>query len=72
MNYITSTYLLDLLPDTTKVINPTAVRNATEKLFTFNFKNLCHKQFITNISQIYNFLENFNEIITKPLYGNGV
>ena len=39
MNYITSTYILDLLPNKTKVINnPTAVRNATEKLFTFNFK----------------------------------
>ena len=30
MNYITTTYILELLPDTTKVINnPTAVRNAT-------------------------------------------
>ena len=33
MNYITSTYILDLLPNTTKVINnSTSVRNATEKL----------------------------------------
>ena len=39
MNYITSTYILDFLPDSTHVINnPTAVRNSTEKLYTFNFK----------------------------------
>ena len=39
MNYITSTYILDLLPSSTVVVNdPTAVRNSTEKLFTFNFK----------------------------------
>ena len=41
MNYITSTYILDFLPHTTKVINnPTAVRNATEKLYTFNYYDL--------------------------------
>ncbi len=73
MNYITSTYILDLLPDTTKVINnPTSVRNATEKLFTFNFKEFMPPTIVTrNIKDIYKFLNNFGEIITKPLYGNG-
>ncbi len=73
MNYITSTYILDLLPSTTKVINnPTAVRNATEKLFTFNFKNFMPTTIVTkNINEICNFLEHVGEIITKPLYGNG-
>ena len=73
MNYITSTYILDLLPDSTKVINnPTAVRNATEKLFTFNFKKFMPPTIVTNnINEIENFLENIGEIITKPLYGNG-
>ena len=73
MNYITSTYILDLLPETTKVINnPTAVRNATEKLFTFNFKEFMPSTIVTkNINEIDNFLENVGEIITKPLYGNG-
>ncbi len=73
MNYITSTYILDLLPNSTKVINnPTAVRNATEKLFTFNFKEFMPSTIVTkNINEIDNFLENVGEIITKPLYGNG-
>ena len=73
MNYITSTYILDLLPNTTKVINnPTSVRNATEKLFTFNFKEFMPPTIVTkNISDIEKFLDSFKEIITKPLYGNG-
>ncbi len=73
MNYITSTYILDLLPETTKVINnPTAVRNATEKLFTFNFKEFMPPTIVTrSINDIYQFLDKFHDIITKPLYGNG-
>ena len=73
MSYITSTYILDLLPDTTKVINnPTAVRNATEKLFTFNFRQFMPPTIVTKkINEIHNFLDNVDEIITKPLYGNG-
>ncbi len=73
MNYITSTYILDLLPGTTKVINhPTAVRNATEKLFTFNFKEFMPPTIVTkNIREIEIFLDNFSDVITKPLYGNG-
>ena len=59
MNYITSTYILDLLPYTTKVINnPTAVRNATEKLFTFNFKEFMPPTIVTkNINEIEKFLD---------------
>ena len=73
MNYITSTYILDLLPETTKIINdPTAVRNATEKIFTFNFKEFMPSTIVTkNIKEIQDFLINVGEIITKPLYGNG-
>ena len=73
INYITTTYILDLLPNTTKVINnPTAVRNATEKLFTFNFKEFMPPTIVTrNINDIYQVLDKFDEIITKPLYGNG-
>ena len=73
MNYITTTYILDLLPDTTKIINnPTAVRNATEKLFTFNFEEFMPPSIVTkNINDILIFLDDFGEIITKPLYGNG-
>lgn len=73
MNYITTTYILDLLPKTTNVINnPTSVRNATEKLFTFNFSKFMPPTLVTkDLEQIQNFMETEEEIITKPLYGNG-
>ena len=73
MNYITTTYILDLLPYSTKVINnPTAVRNSTEKLYTFNFKEFMPPTIVTkNLNEIENFLNKFSNIITKPLYGNG-
>ena len=73
MNYITSTYILDFLPSTTKVINdPTSVRNATEKLYTFNFKEFMPPTIVTkHLNEIDKFLEEAGDIITKPLYGNG-
>ena len=73
MNYITTTYILDLLSKTTRVINnPTSVRNATEKLFTFNFSKFMPPTLVTkDLEHIQNFMETEEEIITKPLYGNG-
>ena len=57
MNYITTTYILDLLPYSTKVINnPTAVRNSTEKLYTFNFKEFMAPTIVTqDLNQIEEF-----------------
>ena len=73
MNYITSTYILDLLPSSTIVVNnPTAVRNSTEKLFTFNFKEFMPPTLVTkDLKVIEEFLDKEEDIITKPLYGNG-
>ena len=73
MNYITSTYILDLLPSSTIVVNnPTAVRNSTEKLFTFNFKEFMPPTLVTkDLKIIEEFLNKEEDIITKPLYGNG-
>ena len=73
MNYITSTYILDLLPSSTIVVNdPTAVRNSTEKLFTFNFKEFMPPTLVTkDLKIIEEFLDKEKDIITKPLYGNG-
>ena len=73
MNYITSTYILDLLPASTIVVNdPTAVRNSTEKLFTFNFKEFMPPTLVTkDLKIIEEFLDKEKDIITKPLYGNG-
>ena len=73
MHYITSTYLLDCLSDNTIVINnPTAVRNCAEKILPFKFKEFMPPTIISqNIDNIKNFLTTHNDIITKPLYGNG-
>ncbi len=73
MHYITSTYLLDCLPKSTIVINnPTAVRNCTEKILPFKFKEFMPPTLITqNVNDIAKFLDTYKDIITKPLYGNG-
>ena len=57
MTYITSTYLLDCLPSSVIVINnPTAVRNATEKIFPINFYQFMPKTIISNdIMELKNF-----------------
>ncbi|MBI04745.1 MAG: glutathione synthase [Pelagibacteraceae bacterium] len=73
MKYITSTYILDLLTGPTKVINnPKAVRNSTEKLYTYKFIDYMPPTIVTqNIDDLKNFLKIHQDIITKPLYGNG-
>ncbi len=73
MSYITSTYILDLLPASTIVVNnPTAVRNSTEKLFTFKFREFMPPTLVTkDLKIIEDFLIKEEDIITKPLYGNG-
>ena len=73
MHYITSTYLLDCLPGSTVVINnPTSVRNCTEKILPFKFKEFMPPTLISqNIRDIKNFFNIQKDVITKPLYGNG-
>mgnify|MGYP006096687315 CR=1 FL=1 len=73
MNYITSTYLLDLIPENTKIINnPTSVRNFSEKIFPFKFRQYMPPTIVSqNLEIIKNFLSQYKDIITKPLYGNG-
>ena len=73
MHYITSTYLLDCLPESTKVINnPSSVRNAAEKILPFKFKEFMPPSLISqSVDEIKNFFKVHKDIITKPLYGNG-
>ena len=73
MHYITSTYLLDCVPNSTVVVNnPTSVRNCTEKILPFKFKEFMPPTLISqNIKDIKNFLNIHKDVITKPLYGNG-
>ena len=73
MAYITATHILEKLPVSTLVINnPSEVRNSPEKIFVTNFSHLMPKTIITrNFNVIENFRNDYNDIIIKPLYGNG-
>ena len=73
MAYITATHILENLPTSTLVVNnPSEVRNSPEKIFVTNFSHLMPKTIITrNFKVIENFRNTYNDIIVKPLYGNG-
>ena len=73
MAYITATHLLEMLPPTTKVINnPAEVRNAPEKLLVTLFSELMPPTLISrDADKIKAFREHYQDIIIKPLFGNG-
>ena len=73
MNYITSTYLLEFLSSSTVIINnPISIRNFSEKIFPFKFKEYMAPTIISqDVEIIKSFLIKHEDIITKPLYGNG-
>lgn len=73
MAYITTTHLLERIhPKTLVVNNPAEVRNAPEKLFVFDFPDLMPPTLVTrNLDDVQAFRAEFNDIIIKPLYGNG-
>jgi glutathione synthase len=73
MGYITATHLLDLIHPKTLVVNdPTEVRNAPEKLFILKFKDFMPETMITrDVAEIEKFRQAHDDIILKPLYGNG-
>ena len=73
MGYITATHLLERIhPQTLVVNNPAEVRNAPEKIFVTEFADLMPETLITRSrSEVVKFREEFDDIIVKPLYGNG-
>jgi glutathione synthase len=73
MAYITATHILERLqPKTLVVNNPAHVRNAPEKLFVTEFKDLMPPTLITSDrAEIASFRAEHQDIILKPLYGNG-
>ena len=73
LDYITSTYFLDLLDKKVLVLNnPTEIRNNPEKLSIFNFKDLMTKTLVSeNLNEIIKFIKSNQFTILKPLYGNG-
>ena len=73
MAYLTSTYLLDMVhPDTLVVNNPTEVRANPEKLYISRFPDLIPPTLVSrNVDAIKTFRAKHEDIIVKPLYGNG-
>jgi glutathione synthase len=73
MGYITTTHLLERIHPKTLVVNdPREVRNAPEKLFVTMFRDLMPPTLITSDpAEIRAFRAEHEDIILKPLYGNG-
>ena len=77
MSYITYTHILDLvhgIGDTKTLVinNPTWVRNSPEKLLIMQFPDLIPPTLITrNTDAVVDFRNTYQDIIIKPLFGNG-
>jgi glutathione synthase len=73
MGYITATHMLDHIHPATLVVNdPTEVRNAPEKLFVLKYKEFMPPTLVTrDASELAAFRMEHEDIIIKPLYGNG-
>ena len=73
MAYITATHLLEHIHPKTLVVNdPASVRNAPEKLLVTHFPELMPPTMITwDIEAIRSFRHEYQDIIVKPLFGNG-
>jgi glutathione synthase len=73
MAYITATHILERVHPKTLVVNdPFQVRNAPEKLFVTQYKDLMPETLITSDrEEIRQFRMAHKDIILKPIYGNG-
>ena len=73
MAYITATHILEHLPATTMVVNnPAEVRNAPEKIMVLDFPDLMPPTMVSRDGDaISAFRKKHENIIIKPLYGNG-
>ncbi len=73
MAYITATHILEKIHPKTLVVNdPFHVRNAPEKLFVTHFDGLMPPTLISSDrTAILSFRAEHEDIIVKPLYGNG-
>jgi glutathione synthetase len=73
MAYITTTHLLERIHPKTLVVNdPAHVRNAPEKVFVLDFLDLMPPTLVTRaLEDVLEFRARYEDIILKPLYGNG-
>jgi glutathione synthase len=71
--YITTTHLLERIHPKTLVINdPAAVRNAPEKMFVTEFRDLMPPTLLSHdLDEIKAFRKAQGDIVMKPLYGKG-
>ncbi len=73
MGYITNTHLLERIHPKTLVVNdPAHVRNAPEKIWVLDFQDLMPPTMVArHLDDVKSFRDKHNDIIVKPLYGNG-
>ena len=73
MDYITTTFLLEKISNTTKILNdPFAVRNLPEKLSSMYFAKLMPPSLFTkDIKEIEKFRKKYKQVVIKPTHGFG-
>lgn len=78
MDYITNTYLLELVQRNSIfrkpffVNSPHGIRNFSEKIYPLYFKQLIPKTTITSdLNVIKSFLKEYKKVVVKPLYNKG-
>ncbi len=74
MSYVFTTYLLDLVPRSTLVLNdPRSIRQANEKMFALQWPELCPTTLVTReIRRALDFIDKApGDIVMKPWDGNG-
>ena len=72
LGYITATHLLERIQGETLVVNdPTAVRNAPEKVWVLDFARFMPPTMLTrSLGAARKFLAEHGDIVIKPLHGN--
>ena len=70
LEYISSTYILDLIKNRVKIINdPTSIRNISEKLYSSRYQKFMPSTIFTqNINEIKKFLLKYKKVIIKPIH----
>jgi glutathione synthase len=73
MDYVFTTYLLDLVPEKTLVLNdPSAIRNCNEKMYALKWAELCPKTLVTRkIEEARQWSKQYEKVVIKPWDGNG-
>ena len=73
LQYISNTYILDMIKDKVKIINnPGSVRNISEKLYSARYqKFMPNTIFSQNIDEIKKFIKKNKKIVIKPIHGFG-